>query len=151
MKTVFASTLLLVLLGLSACTTGLASPVQKTLPIEVLSVDGIKVKVEVANTQLSREIGLMNRRELPPMAGMLFIFEQPQTQCMWMKNTLIDLDVAFLDTQGRIINVETMKAGSTNVHCSKAPSIQALEMNANWFDTHQVGPGQEVKRMNSPR
>ncbi len=149
MKVAYALSLLMIALGMVACSVGVASPVQKDLPVQRLLVGGIEIEAEIANTQLTRQIGLMNRPELAPMAGMLFIFEQAQTQCMWMKNTLIDLDVAFLDTQGRIINVETMKAGTTDVHCSKAPSNQALEMNARWFDAHRIQPGQTVKLLNN--
>lgn len=146
MKTARVAAVLLITLSLSACASDAASPVQKNLPVQLLSVAGIEVNVEIADTPQRRQIGLMNRKALAPMAGMLFIFDEAQTQCMWMKNTLIDLDVAFLDTQGRIINVETMKAGTTDVHCSKAPAIQALEMNARWFESHQVKPGQTVGR-----
>lgn len=149
LKPAYAGTVFLIALSLSACTVGVASPVQKQLSVQRLLVGEIEVEVEIANTPLSRQIGLMNRRTLAPMAGMLFIFEQAETQCMWMKNTLIDLDVAFLDTRGRIINVETMKAGTTDVHCSKAPSTQALEMNARWFNEHRVQPGQRVKLLNN--
>lgn len=132
--------------GFAACAFSADTPnVQSQLPTVQIVVGAHSVTAELANTELSRKIGLMNRKEMPNNSGMLFVFKHSETQCMWMKNTLIDLDVAFADEAGRILNVEQMKAGTGNVHCSKGNAKLALEMNRNWFLEQGVGVGEVLK------
>lgn len=100
-----------------------------------------RIEAEVANTQTGRMIGLMRREYLPPQRGMLFVFDADAYHCMWMKNTLIPLSVAFLDEQGKIINVEEMQPQTENNHCAARPARFALEMNAGWFRQHGIGAG----------
>lgn len=109
------------------------------------SIEGISIQVEMADTPLERQKGLMFRAELPDDQGMLFRFDKPETQCMWMKNTLIDLDVAFIDQDLRVINVEEMKAGTTQIHCSDKPAAWALEMNGRWFAKKKIESGSKLK------
>lgn len=106
-----------------------------------LSAGIYRIEAEVANTQTGRMIGLMRREYLPPQRGMLFVFDADAYHCMWMKNTLIPLSVAFLDEQGRIINVEEMQAQTEDNHCAARPARFALEMNAGWFRQHGIGAG----------
>ena len=87
----------------------------------------------------------MNRKKLAENAGMLFVFKRAETQCMWMKNTLIDLDVAFADDQGKILNVEHMTAGTSDAHCAKGNARLALEMNRNWFSKRNIRAGQVIQ------
>jgi uncharacterized membrane protein (UPF0127 family) len=131
-----------VLLGLAACASSAAEPMQQALPKVQVSIGANKVTAEVANTDLSRQIGLMNRENLGTDEGMLFVFKRIETQCMWMKNTLIDLDVAFADESGKILNIENMKAGTSDIHCSKGNAKLALEMNLNWFSERNIGEGE---------
>jgi uncharacterized membrane protein (UPF0127 family) len=63
---------------------------------------------------------------------------------MWMKNTLIDLDVAFADSSGKILNIEQMKAGTTDIHCSSGNAKLALEMNRDWFSKHGIETGEKL-------
>ena len=125
--------LLIALLGASACASGTAGPVQGPLPQIQVLIGEEKLNVELANTDLSRQIGLMNRKNLADNSGMLFVFKRAETQCMWMKNTLIDLDVAFADSNRVILNIEPMKAGTADIHCSSGSARFALEMNQGWF------------------
>lgn len=91
------------------------------------------IHAEVANTFESRAQGLMFRKYLAPNEGMLFVFPQAEQHCMWMKNTLIPLSVAFLDAQGRILNVAEMQPQTETSHCAAAPAKFALEMSSGWF------------------
>jgi uncharacterized protein len=100
--------------------------------------------VEVAKHLASREKGLMERRYLPENHGMLFVFPIPQYISMWMKNTLIPLDVAFIDAHGIILNIETMKPQTLTHHPSQGAITYALEMNAEWFKKHDIHAGQYI-------
>jgi uncharacterized membrane protein (UPF0127 family) len=64
---------------------------------------------------------------------MLFVFEQPATQCFWMKNTLLPLTAAFVADDGTIVNLVDMKPQTTDSHCSEKPVRFVLEMNQGWF------------------
>ncbi len=140
----FKLTLVTAALGLAACVSNAAGPGQSELATLDVRVGEHHVKAELANTDLSRQIGLMNRKELGKNSGMLFVFNRSETQCMWMKNTLIDLDVAFADPSGRILNIEQMKAGTAYIHCSSGNAKLALEMNRNWFSKHGVVAGERL-------
>ena len=100
-----------------------------------------RIEAEVAYTDESRQIGLMNRPKMPPGHGMLFVFDRAATHCMWMKNTLLPLSVAFLDDKGRILNIEDMQPQTENNHCATQPAKYALEMNLGWYQSHGIGPG----------
>ena len=112
-----------------------------------LMVKGITVPVEVAADNASREKGLMFRKHLPENSGMLFVMDRSDAVCMWMKNTLIPLSVAFIDKDGFIINIEEMKPLTLDIHCSKAKAFSALEMNESWFEKNHVKPGDKISRL----
>jgi uncharacterized protein len=114
------------------------------LPIVQLSAGMYLVRAEVAADFASRAQGLMFRREMPSNAGMLFIFDESATHCMWMKNTLIPLSVAFLDEHGAVINIEDMQPQTEDSHCARHPARYALEMNRGWFAARGVKPGSRL-------
>ena len=78
---------------------------------------------------------------MAPNDGMVFVFGAPAGVCMWMKNTLIPLSVAFLDQNGVIINIEEMKAETLDSHCAEKAAFYALEMNQSWFKQRHLKPG----------
>ncbi len=100
-----------------------------------------RIEAEVAATDEMRMVGLMYRPRMAANHGMLFVFDHADRHCMWMKNTLIPLAVAFLDSQGRIVNIEEMKPLTEETHCAVRPAMFALEMNGGWFHNHGLGAG----------
>ena len=117
---------------------------QSGMPRTELSAGMYRVEAEVAATQENRMIGLMQRRSMPANQGMLFVFTQSQRHCMWMKNTQLPLSVAFLDEQGRILNIEDMKPQTEDNHCAAKPATFALEMNEGWFRQKGIAPGVRI-------
>jgi uncharacterized protein len=115
-----------------------------TFPRTELSVGMFRVNAEVAASEDLRMYGLMYRKELPSNAGMVFIFETSQQYCMWMKNTLLPLSVAFIDDTGKIINVEEMQPQTENSHCAERPARFALEMNKGWFKDKNFKAGTKI-------
>lgn len=107
------------------------------------------IQAEVATTQAQREQGLMLREKMPANSGMVFVFDAPAMQCMWMKNTLLPLSVAFIDAEGKIVNIEDMQAQTLDSHCSKkaVPVMYALEMNLGWFKQKNIKPGTVIGKL----
>lgn len=99
------------------------------------------VELEVARTSVEHRTGLMNRSYLPADHGMLFVFAAPRPTAMWMKNTLIDLDAAFIDACGRITQIVSMQKGSLELHHSRVAASRVIEMNAGWFARNNVKAG----------
>jgi len=110
----------------------------------VLRVKGHPLRAELANDHESRGVGLMFREQLPESSGMLFVYETEGRHAMWMKNTLIPLSVAFIDRQGRIINIEDMQPQTEDTHAARAPAAYALEVNQGWFKQRGIKPGDRV-------
>lgn len=111
------------------------------LPTMELNAGIHLIRAEVANTFEARAQGLMFRKYLGPNEGMLFVFPQAETHCMWMRNTLIPLSVAFLDAQGRIVSISEMQPQTETSHCATAPAKFALEMSGGWFAAKGLKPG----------
>jgi uncharacterized membrane protein (UPF0127 family) len=76
---------------------------------------------------------------------MLFIFEQPQQHCFWMRNTPLPLTIAFLDDEGRISSMADMQPLSEATHCSQVPVRYALEMEQGWFAKRGIQPGEMIR------
>lgn len=108
-------------------------------------INGLKnTQIEIAITQEQKEHGLMNRLSLPINSGMLFVFEQSDKLCFWMKNTLIPLSIGFIDENGVLLQTEEMQAQSSDTHCAKQPARYALEMNADWFKQNNIRIGSKI-------
>lgn len=117
---------------------------QAEMPVIELAAGFHRIEAEVAADPQNRQVGLMNRKAMPPQRGMLFVFTEKNTHCMWMRNTLIPLSVAFIDEEGYIINIEDMKPQTENTHCAKVPARYALEMNLGWFGQRAIKPGAKL-------
>lgn len=115
-------------------------------PITLLSPAGqhIEIQVEIADTPDERSRGLMFRTELPAERGMLFIFEEPEILSFWMKNTLLPLDILFLDGAGRIVAQATMEpcqADPCLTYTSATAARYALEVPSGFIQKYGVGQG----------
>lgn len=132
----------------------LATQVLAEMPKMELTAGMYRIEAEVAADQANRMQGLMHRRTLAPQQGMLFVFTEPNRHCMWMRNTFIPLSVAFLDDEGRILNIEDMAPQTENSHCAAGPARFALEMNQGWFAQKGIRAGariQGIERAPHPR
>lgn len=121
-----------------------AQAAAQAMPRVDLSIGIHRVIAEVAATQNNRMQGLMRRTSMPAQQGMLFVFPVAARHCMWMRNTLIPLSVAFLDDEGKILNVEDMQPQTENNHCAAGPARYALEMNKGWFAGKGYSAGARV-------
>lgn len=101
--------------------------------------------VEVADTPESRAKGLMHREYLNPRHGMLFDFKKPQRVSMWMRNTVIPLDMLFVDHRGLIIHIEYNAAPhSTNPRGPNAHVLGVLELAGGTARALGIRPGDTV-------
>ncbi len=119
------------------------------LPTVTLTVGGAKAVAEVASTPDQRATGLMYRFSLAPDHGMLFVFEAPQPLGFWMRNTYIPLSIAFIDAEGRILNIEDMAPHDESTHPSRGQALYALEMKQGWFTQKGIRPGARVEGLPS--
>ncbi|MCK6413098.1 MAG: DUF192 domain-containing protein [Azonexus sp.] len=122
----------------------LAPVAQAEMPRMELTAGMYRIDAEVAADQQNRMVGLMQRKSMPQHHGMLFVFPQANTHCMWMRNTLLPLSVAFLDESGIVINVEDMQPQTEDSHCARRPARFALEMNLGWFRERGIKSGSKI-------
>lgn len=113
------------------------------LPDGTLQIKGKTVQVEIALDAESRTRGLMFRKpeELPRDSGMLFFSSDSRRQSFFMKNTLIPLSIAFLDDEGKILQIEDMQPHDLSQTTSKESCRWALEMHQGWFDDNGIAKG----------
>ncbi|WP_211444089.1 DUF192 domain-containing protein [Collimonas humicola] len=131
--------------ALIAALPAAAQESQQQLPTTPLNIGIHVIKAEVARSEDQREQGLMFRKRMGNNEGMVFVFDAPAGICMWMKNTLIPLSVAFIDKKGAILNVEEMKAQTLDSHCAQGAASYALEMNKGWFKEKNIKPGTVIE------
>jgi hypothetical protein len=106
----------------------------------------VTVRVEVARTDATRRRGLMFRRHMPPDAGMLFIFEHPEVQSFWMRNTFLALDILFIGADRRVVGVVADATPLTDrERAVEAESQYVLEVHAGFAREHDLRPGTAVR------
>ena len=109
------------------------------------------VTAEVADTEDARQQGLMYREQLAEGEGMLFVWTDEAIRSFWMKDTLIPLDVAFLDRAFTVINISQMDPQSEYFHFSDRPAMFALEVPRAWFSSRGIGEGSRASLISGPR
>jgi uncharacterized membrane protein (UPF0127 family) len=122
-----------------------ASAAWAQMPVMTLGAGMHLIHAEVANTYENRMQGLMYRKTLGANDGMLFVFTEDDKHCMWMKNTLVPLSVAFIDAKGRIVSIHDMEPQTENSHCSAGVARYALEMNKGWFKSKGITAGAQLR------
>jgi uncharacterized membrane protein (UPF0127 family) len=110
-----------------------------------ITIKGTKLKAEVAKTEEDKAKGLMFREKLGKDEGMLFVYDKEARLSFWIKNTRIPLSIAFLDKNGRIVDLQDMVPFSLETHISALPAQYALEMNQGWFQQHGISIGDTAK------
>jgi uncharacterized membrane protein (UPF0127 family) len=111
-----------------------------------LQVAGREVTVELAVRPAQRGRGLMGRTSLGADEGMLFLFPDVMPRTFWMRDTLIPLDIIFLDAEGVVLNVAEAPPGveRPGFH-SKGPARMVLELNRGWSREHGLEPGAVIE------
>ncbi len=119
----------------------------RTVTIDASSGEKVEVRVEIADRASERARGLMHRTTLAENRGMLFVFRSEERLSFWMKDTLIPLSIAFMDTEGRIVDIQDMKPLDDDPpsYVSARPARYALEVNQGFFEERGVEVGDKAE------
>ena len=131
------------LLSFISCMT-FAKPVDSVFPQIQVKVKQNMYSLEYANTFELRAQGLMHREQMCESCGMLFNFQRVIQANMWMKNTLIPLDVAFIRADGKITDIKAMQPHDLTTIGSSESVLYAWEMNQGWFAKNAIKVGDTV-------
>ena len=105
----------------------------------------VLTQLQLAISDLEKARGLMGVARLEEAQGMAFLYDVDGEMSFWMKNTLIDLDIAFVARDGTVLEVRTMTSGDTETTTSTTDQVRfAIEMRAGWFGHFGVKPGDKV-------
>jgi len=136
-----------VALALLAAACGRA-PAEATAPTKTVSdwfairVGGQPVRMQIAISEAEMARGLMERRDLGPEQGMLFVYREPAPQSFWMRDTPLPLDIGFFARSGELAEVYALYPFDETPVRSRGARLQfALEMNQGWYRAHGVRPG----------
>ncbi len=122
------------------------APAEPAVTLEGPSGRSTRVRVEVAKSPRELERGLMFREKLGADEGMLFVFPEPAVQAFWMKNTLIPLDMIFIDDEGTVVGiVESAEPMTTDVRSVGLPSRFVLEVNGGFAAAHGLARGDRAR------
>lgn len=120
-------------------------PVLEELSISTVDGKTVVYHIEVARTPSQMQRGLMFRDSLSEDRGMLFIYQPERTARMWMKNTILPLDMLFIDANGRIINIaRNTTPFSLDTIDSGGEVRGVLELNAGQTEKHGIATGDRV-------
>jgi uncharacterized membrane protein (UPF0127 family) len=119
----------------------------RTEPLEIVTSGGVRhFTVEIADTDATRESGLMFRKSMAPNKGMLFDFGSPQTVTFWMKNTLIPLDMIFIAKDGHVVSIARNAVPMSEALIpSGGPIVGVLELRGGRAAEIGVKPGDVVR------
>lgn len=112
-----------------------------------IKMGGKLFKVAYADDALERQLGLMYRRKMCENCGMLFKFDNVRTGSIWMKNTYIPLDLAYITAAGEIVDIKALTPHDLTPVKSSSPVLYALEMNQGWFAKQGLKVGDKIERL----
>jgi len=112
-----------------------------------IKIAGKLLKIAYADEPLERQLGLMYRKKMCDDCGMLFKFDSIRHASIWMKNTYIPLDLAYITEQGEIVDIQALKPHDLTSVKSPIPVLYALEMNQGWFAENKVKVGDSIQRL----
>ena len=121
--------------------------------VEIVTTDGKlqKFNVEFARSEAEKAIGLMFRERLADDEGMLFMWNTSSLRQFWMRNTLINLDILFIDSDYRVVHIEeSAQKGSLRIISSLLPVQYVLEINAGQSQLRKITPGALLSAINLP-
>jgi uncharacterized membrane protein (UPF0127 family) len=123
------------------------------MPTPMGEFGGVSLKLEYALTEAEREKGLGDRADVPDNYGMLFVFAQNDRYGFWMKDTLVPLDIYWLNDKGQVVSMVLEVAPSTypNVFYPAQPARYVLETAAGFGVRHQIATGTPLILQNLPR
>lgn len=135
----------LIVIGLYILSSPPPSP-HGSLLTRSISVDGVPVRVKIADTDAVRMLGLSGHKPLQPDEGMLFVFDTEGTYAFWMKDMLFSLDILWLDGTGRIVHIEEDVSPETYPasFTSDSPARYVLEVPAGFADQHDIQIGEKA-------
>lgn len=103
------------------------------------------IDIEIAETLQERALGLMNRDKMDEKQGMFFIFPFEEEQSFWMRNTLISLDMIFVNSNNTIVKIhKNTKTQSDQSYPSNAPAIYVVEVIAGFTDKYNIKEGDKI-------
>ena len=149
MRRIFSVLFVAALVAAMTMTSALLALAQAPAPESTLTIlnsvgESVEVPVEIADAPDEQQTGLMGRPALAEDSGMLFVFNDEQQRSFWMKDTLIPLSIAFIDSQGRIVDIQYMQPLDETPHLSAAPAQYALEVNQGFFTARGIQVGDTV-------
>ena len=137
---------LTVALSLSACAAGAANACREDTVLLRGDWGSVRFTVEIADDLFERQQGLMHRKSMAFSNGMLFIYEKPQTLNFWMRNTLIPLDILFIDAQGVVQNIHHMAKPLDETSIPGGDDLlSVLEINGGLAKRLGITEGSEVR------
>jgi hypothetical protein len=105
----------------------------------------VKIDLEIADNEYERQLGLMNRKSMEENQGMLFIFQDERMQSFWMRNTLIPLDMLFINKEKKIVTIhKNTKILSAQSYPSTAPAIYVVEVVGGFTDKYNIVVGDKI-------
>lgn len=118
---------------------------QPGLPVVSIQLGNKTYQCEVAADDDTRQLGLMHRKSMPDDRGMIFVFGYEEILRFWMKNTLIPLDIVYLNRDGKVVAIRQMQPLDETGIGSKDPAQYAIELNAGQADKSGVKEGDIIR------